>query len=356
MNISPELSNLIFVTENSILGDVPHAIILSLIDEFHQIWKTIPNLRHSMELSQYFAVDRISTKYTNCEIVLKYENAVCISESDFNLNKQKYYFVKNDKINFNIPKIKYGTIEFYIKKSNGYQIDYTKISVVRLTDTIDNSQTNWNNESIEQIKKNTDISICRGQTDTLNSIGNTGDFSIKSLSNSNHVDSIEKIPEIISLVNEIIDESKKASINMQINQLHHSQNKHQRNTPSRKIINLGNSIANIATIEKAPSMVVLVPNFKSVVLSGQDIYASKCASILIDVTISIISTAQITLFEKLNSDIHIRKITPTLSILISSNDTKNKIPEPELINTKITDCTVYQSNNTFIINKIKSVK
>lgn len=352
MNISSKISNIIFVAGNTVLGDVPHAIILSLIEEFHQIWTATPNLRHNIELSQYFAINKSllnlnkSLTCEQCEIVLKYENTVCISESEFNSNKEKYYFVKNDKINFTIPGIKYGTINFFIKQSNeNNNISYMKISVIKLVDDIqfDNKKLYWDNEEIKEIKKNADISICRSQTDTLNSIGNTGDFAITST---------EKIPEVISLVNEIIDESKKALINAQINQIYYNK-KFKNNIPNQQIINLANIVSNIIISEKKSTTVILIPDFRSVILSENT--TSKCASILIDATIMIVATAKISPLMQLKEGLSITNITSNLSALILSSDIKNKIQIEEPVKAQTNDCTKYQSNNSFIINKIKSV-
>jgi len=348
MNIDPiitaDLSKLIFIINDSILGDAAHAVIISLIEEFNRIWNSTPNIRHNFELSQYFAISEPlmpkCKNCENCEIVLRYQNAICMSESEFNIGSTKYYFVKNDKVHYNIPKIKYGMIEFYIKHTNEsdsqfMNTTYTKISVIKLVDQlqIDDKILCWDNKKIKQIKKNVDIATSRSQTDTLNAMGNAGDLAIISA---------EKISGVVSLVNEIIDESRHASIEAQVNQISHRKNILDR-IPDESVLNLANILANLITSEKILATVILIPNFKSVVLHTTE---NKCGAILVDATCMIVPTSSQIDYPKIS----IKSVTPHLSIVISKTTDMHEIPIPTIIE----HCKC-QPLNSLIVSKIKNI-
>jgi hypothetical protein len=294
-----EFATLLFINENSILGDPAHAVILSLISEFYQIWKSAPNIRHNFELSQYFAmrdlnnisnINNINNKQCeNCEIVLRYSNTVCLSESKLDTAKEKYYFVNKTK--FQIPGIKCGIVEFYLKRINQTdpqtQITLAKIHVVKLVTVLDNSHTS-SNKIANQIKKQIDIATSRSQTDAINASSNAGDLAIESA---------ENIPKIIKLVNEIIDEAKIASVQMQVSRLG-SPKLLPKSSPKlspkssatdSKPIELATIIAKSVNSKSKDSVTILVPDFQSVVMKNNQ----EQVFILVDATVAIVSNSEL---------------------------------------------------------------
>lgn len=228
--IMTDLSNIIFISGNNILGDAEHAVILSLINDFIKI-KSL-DIIHNIELSEFFATNNLdTTDITNCEFVLRYHNGVCLSESKIT-PKKKYFLTKKNESD--IPDIAFGIVELFIKQSGDDFIRYTKISVINIVD-----QLSYSDGVIfdENAKKDSDIQTCRSQTDTINAISSTGDLSITNP---------EQIPKVVSIINDVVHESKRASVYSQIN-------KTIRQTPKnnlQNVVNLAYIVSTLPEIKK----------------------------------------------------------------------------------------------------------
>ena len=173
------MSNLVFVFNNTVLDNAPHAIIMSLINEFRNI-SNKQNLVHNLELTQYFAIDKYLlhldsfTSCENCEIVLKYTNAYCS-----NLHSSKYHFQKKDSDKE--KSISKGRIEFYVKQTNlinseTTSIIYHKIYVVKIISIkkIPSNPSYTDPSEINKIIKSSNIIKSRILTDTLEAISDAG--------------------------------------------------------------------------------------------------------------------------------------------------------------------------------------
>lgn len=316
MDNLPDLADIIFIIDNVILGDAEHAVIISLINEFRQIQSSIPKLRYNFELSQFFAVDDTSKdKIMNCEIVLRYENTICITESLFTKENNKYFF--SDVKTGNIVGIKSGIVKLFIKKTkNDGTIIYNKIIIVKIINNI--SKTISNNYDIKRIKNNIDIATCRSQTDTLNAVANTGDLAITNP---------EQIPKVVAIVNEIIDESNKSSIRSQTNKFFGKLD----NIIPEGTINLANIIVDQFGTETDVKFII-VPDFKPIIL--QDNF------LMVDISLLIVSSQKTYLdIKQIIGNLYVIGINLEHDIISNQNK-------------KIHCACGFQSTNSAIINKI----
>jgi len=219
-----ELSKLSFVVGDNVLGDDTHAVILSLVDEFNRIAAT--DLKHNLELSQYYAVGKGlmnkegSVQCENCEIVLKYvDTTVCITNGrarqHIDKDNNKYYHTNKNgertEINCDISR---GLVRFYIKQKQGNTFKYTRIRVVK-TQMVDSlkhyiESLYQNNDEIEKLEDATGIAISKGQSEAIlqtAKAGNLEPITSKGVTNST------------SMVNNIIAETKNASTNSQLTKM-----------------------------------------------------------------------------------------------------------------------------------------
>lgn len=315
--------------DNMVLGDAPHALILSLIDEFNRIWESASPIRHNLELSEFYAINLPShTSCINCEIVLRYQNTVCI-ESEID-TRTKYHFVKSNST-YNIPGIKYGNIEFYIKQTDSdFVCTYVKIHIVKFVDDIHIGK--WSNQKITKIKNIVDIATSRSLTDTLNATAGVGDLGINTVKN---------ISEIITLVNTIVDESKYASIELQVSHLI-SQKNILDMSPDFQI---GNVISNIIQSEKISSTCIMIPDFGPIILHSN---SNRCVIIPIDMSIMIVPISKLKSITANHPEVLVSQITPHLHIVSLEH---NPITIPKFTQTEQCKC---QPTNSLLLNKLKN--
>ncbi|AGD92618.1 hypothetical protein LBA_00700 [Megavirus lba] len=263
--LSQELSNLIFVVDDTVLGDDTHAVILSLIKQFNKIAEL--NIPHNIEISQYYAVGRglMSRQGTliceNCELVLTYiDNDICLTDP-------KYTKMNNIQCD-----VKRGSIGFFIKQKKDDTYIYTKINVVRLIsgDKIESfsNPIYFDNEEINRINKSTNVAINRGQSDAILSSAKGG-----ALESNNVYD----ISDATNNVEYIVNETKKASLSPQISKMNNT--RVSSNVPSQSTVNAANTVAtHISKTRSANNQnlsAILVPGKNAISLSdnSQPMYA-----------------------------------------------------------------------------------
>jgi hypothetical protein len=237
-----ELSNLSFVIGDNILGDDVHAIILSLMEEFNKI--AAMDLKHNLELSQYYIVEKNLMNHEslsqcdNCEIVLRYvDTTICVRNSHIGKEGDTYYHVENNRQKNGVKcSISRGLVRFYIKQKYGDVFKYTKIRVVRiqmvetLRPFIDVFY--QNNDEINNLEEAANIAICKGQSYAISSIALKGNLQ------SNLPDDIMCVTKTI---NNIINETKKASAKSQLNRINNQRMLSK--VPNQYAVNAANTIA-----------------------------------------------------------------------------------------------------------------
>ena len=221
-NLNPlfvnELSNLSFVVGNNILGDDVHAVILSLVEEFNRI--AINNLKHNLELSQYYAVGKGLMAESgmiyceNCEIVLKYiDTTVCLSQGRARLHVSKDDNIPhhNNKVDCNASR---GIVRFYVKQKEGSTYKYTNIHTVRVL----HGKTlqpyihtlYQDNDEISKLEDATNIAINRGQSGAILESAASGNLQANNAS---------AVACAIHTVNNIVAETKKAAMPSQLTKM-----------------------------------------------------------------------------------------------------------------------------------------
>ncbi|AGF85139.1 hypothetical protein QJ854_gp643 [Moumouvirus goulette] len=257
-NFTNELSNLVFVVDDIVLGDDVHAVILSLIKQFNKISSS--DIPHNIELSQYYAVGKglMSRQGTticeNCELILKYnDNNVCLSNGK-SINDQN---VKCD--------INRGVINFFIKQKKGNTCLYTKVKVVRIShdDNLESYEHTkyFDNDEIEKINEAGNIAINRGQSDVILSNAKGGQLESKNPT---------EILDSTNNVEYIFDESKKASLAPLVGRMNNS--RVTSNVPTQSTVNTANTVASHLAKTKAMNTkdlsAVLVPGKNAILLNN----------------------------------------------------------------------------------------
>lgn len=243
-----ELSKLVFVVDDKVLGDEIHAIICSLIEEFNRIASI--KLNHNLEISQYHAVEKgLASKNgintcQNCEIVLKYfDLTVCVSNGkvygeNFNKENDKYYYTgnPNEKIECTVSR---GLVRFYIRQKIGETYKYTRILVVKLVDETHSElyteMLYLDTDELEKIHEITSIAVNKAQSDIISKKAEAGQLSVSTP---------EKIESTVKTINEIIAETKKQSITPQLNKI--SSKKVLSNKPSQAAVDAANTVSKLA--------------------------------------------------------------------------------------------------------------
>lgn len=204
-----KMTNLAFVVKDTVLGDEATSIIMSLVDEFNRI--TTTDLKHNIELSQYYSVDKPlldknnGVVCDNCEITLKYiDTAICINSNKIEINP-------DNSMDCTINR---GLIKFYLKELNGNCVTYTKIHVVdvKFLDSIDN-YTNLlyqNNKELGNLSAATQIALSRCQSDAIKNTAKGGQ--LDSTTENDLINSSKT-------VNNIINQAKNAAVRSQLTKL-----------------------------------------------------------------------------------------------------------------------------------------
>ena len=225
-----QLSNLAFVVGDQVLGDDINATILSLIEEFNRI-ATI-NLKHNLELLQYYAVGRNLmtgvSQCENCEIVLRYiDNTICLSNSW----PRSGYGTDFD------CSVSQGMIRFYIRQRNGDMYKYTNINVVKINivNSLDPfmNRVYQNNDEMIKLNDSIGIALSKGQSDAMLESAKSGRLEVSTPSDIKHS---------TSAANTIFSRAKKASGKSQLNKL--TNQRALSLVPSQTAINSANIVAN----------------------------------------------------------------------------------------------------------------
>ena len=141
-----DISHLVFVVHNSILGDAAKTVITSLVEEFNKIVSHI-ELTHNLELSQFFPpgngimTDENKSFCEHCELVLKYiDTSVCIHDG-----KAKMKYFEENGMKYDINKwthqkqqiecqMNRGIVCFFVRQKikHSHQCFYEKIKIVKI--------------------------------------------------------------------------------------------------------------------------------------------------------------------------------------------------------------------------------
>lgn len=227
--IKKNLSNLYFIVNDNILSDDIYDVFLSLLDEFDRI--TENGLIHNLELSQYYAINQgikeINGKNEceNCELVLRYNNnTVCITNGHIELIKKE-----------TVCNISRGLIRFYVKERINDVFKYTKVRVVRID--ITNSLNQYensvyqNNDELEKIEEANNKAVAEGQSN------------------------FNKSNENEHNINSIINETKKASTNSQLQKM--NENRIISSTPTQSSVDTAHTFS--SSLKNNDVDVFLVP-------------------------------------------------------------------------------------------------
>lgn len=345
------LSNLSFVIGDNVLGDDVHAVILSLIEEFNRI-ATI-DLKHNLELSQYYAVGSGLTNKEgilvceNCEIVLKYiDTTVCITNGRVLQHViedgDKYYHVNKmgDKTLIKCV-ISRGLIRFYLKQKDGNNFKYMKIDTVNVQkvdslhpffDTI-----YQNSDEINKLENASDVAINKGQSDAILSISKNGHL---------ETNTPNEIMHTTKTVNNIITEAKNAVIQSQLRKMNN-----QRiisTIPTQSAVNAANTVAkSILSTNAAKSgnmIAIMVPNNEPTLLQS-DINVDTVSAIIDDN--GIVPKTSRTGTNTMNSKIVNNRSSLAVDANVAVIPTKNVISDE-----KITITPASQKSTTSVTNKL----
>jgi hypothetical protein len=269
-----DLSNIVFVVGDCVLGDDIHAIILSLIEEFNQI--AAGDIRHNLELSQFFIVpgnvmgkEGIAAP-ENSEIVLKYIDSTIVmsnSKSKKSLSENGGGSRASQDIDCNVSR---GLIRFFVKQkqSGSNCCVYTRIRVARIhvLETLDYfiDPLYQDNEEIRKIEQANNVAISKGQTGAIVAIANSGSLSAPT---SNDVQ------ESTKTINEILGEAKEASAKSQLSKM--SSSRVMSKVPSQTSVDTANTVAKTIMMTPAAqsrqTSVVLVPSNEPISLQNEQV-------------------------------------------------------------------------------------
>ncbi|XWV24689.1 hypothetical protein QJ856_gp1094 [Tupanvirus deep ocean] len=242
-----QLSNLSFVVGDNVLGDDVHAVILSLVEEFNRIAAT--DLKHNLELSQYYAVGKGLTNKEgilvceNCEIVLKYvDTTVCITNGrvrqHISEDAGKYYHTnklgERSEVDCTISR---GLVRFYLKQKDGNSYRYTRIRVVNVQ-SVESLQpfmdaVYQNNDEISKLEEAGNVAISKGQSDAILSTSQSGQL---------EANTPDEIMCATKTVNNIITEAKNAVVQSQLSKMNNQ--RVVSTIPTQSAVNAANTVAN----------------------------------------------------------------------------------------------------------------
>ena len=267
-----QLSNLSFVVDDNILGDDARAVILSLVEEFNRISGT--ELRHNLELSQYFAFGKGLTDKDgsivceNCEIVLRHvDTTVCITNGHIRQSSNSQYgytnkFNEKTEIDCNISR---GLVRFYIKQKNGNTFTYTRIRIVNVhavnslhqyADTI-----YQNNDEINKLEAASVIAMSKGQTDAISATSQNGKL---------EANTPAEMICATNTVNNIVNETKNSAVRAQMSKM--NSQRVMSPVPTQSSVNAANTVAKTIMKTNAANVAnmtaVLVPNNEPIPLQS----------------------------------------------------------------------------------------
>lgn len=275
-----ELTNLVFVVDDKILGEDTHSVILSLITEFNKLSSN--NITHNLELGQFYAMEKglIGEKglviCENCELVLKYiDTTVCVSNGRLKQHifkeDNKYYelsdFGKSVEIDCNLSR---GLVRFYVKQKNGDNYTYTLIRILRM-ESANNLEPYLqalyqDNDEIAKLENATSLAISNGQSDAIVKNAVSGNL---------HINTPNEIDCSTAKINNIVTEVKNAAASGQMKKMNCS--RILSTVPNTSSVTAANTVANkIMSTQAAKDndlTVVLVPGNDPIPLnSNANIY------------------------------------------------------------------------------------
>lgn len=300
---SKELPNLVFIANDVILGDDIRAVILSLVNEFNKIASI--NLKHNLELSQYYAVGKNlirkdGTPYcTNCELVLKYTDiAVCIIDGRIGQNiierDNRYYEMgengeKEVKCDFGR-----GVVKFYIKQIDDCNVKYIPIKISRII-TVESLEPftealYHHNEKISEIEEATAAAIGVGQSSAVKMMAGKGEF---------RTTTVENVDNVINNVNRIFDKAKIVSFKPQISRFRNY--RVLSTVPDKETVNIADTIAkNISKrteFRKKDLSTILVPGNNPIFLEikkfNNDSNKKEQIAVPVEANVAIVPTQNI---------------------------------------------------------------
>ncbi|AEQ60750.1 hypothetical protein [Acanthamoeba polyphaga mimivirus] len=243
------LSSMVFIVGNNILGDDVKAVIISLIEEFNLI--ASQDLRHNIELSQYYAVGRgLMTREgtiqcENCELVLKYtHSSVCLSNGRI-VRKTS----GDNEVNCQVSR---GMVKFYIKQKTGDQYRYTRIRIARVqqkgslapfTDAL-----YLNNDELDKLHEDTGAAISLSHSDLAKQSASRGDLKVKSPSD---------VAIATKNINKNVDQINRAATESQLGLMNRSRVVSP--VPTQTSVNVANTVARNMSIGDKNSA-IMVPN------------------------------------------------------------------------------------------------
>lgn len=266
-----KLSNLAFVVGDNILGDDAHAVILCLIKEFDRISDL--NIKHNLELSQYYALGKALTSQRglsvceNCEIVLRYvDTTVCISDGRVRKHVSeedgKYYhtskFGEKTQIDCTINR---GVVRLYIKQKDGNMYKYTRIRVVSM-EIVDSLNKFYNaiyqdDDEIRKLEDASSIAMSKGQTGAYSSSSKRG--RLETITS-------QDIENATNTINDIVDQTKNSVFGAQLGKI--TNQRGISTVPNQTSVNAANTVAkSIMNTPNANNMsAIVVPNNEPMLL------------------------------------------------------------------------------------------
>lgn len=297
-----EMPNLVFIANDIILGDDIRAVILSLINDFNRIASL--NLKHNLELSQYYAVgEDLMSKHgvpycANCELVLKYiDIAVCIVDGYIKENVKQYgnkFFESSDRGEKEVKcTISRGVVRFYIKQIDGNTAKYTPIKIARVK-TVESLEPfmealYYHNNKIAKVEGETTAAVSVGHSTAIRMVAGKGELRMV---DDNSVDNIVK------KVDRIFTETKIATLQPQLSSF--KDNRILSTIPDQEMVDTANTVAkNLAKkIEKKDLVSILVPGNNPISLGIKKIYNNsskneKQVVVPVEANVAIVPTSKI---------------------------------------------------------------
>lgn len=206
-----QLSVLVFVVGDTVLGEDIRSIIFSLMQQFRHFSN---RLQCHLEISQRYIVNKKiseeSESYDNCEIVLKYvDDIVCATSA------HERIYIGRDGNQLTDEKLvdcqlRSGSISFYIKQKMDDIYKYTLVRIVRLMPPDSPLPYYQNSDTVRKTNNVSSMAASQGQTYAILS---------SAAANKLPTSNVEDIISSIKVVNDIIDGTKNATTQLQLQKM-----------------------------------------------------------------------------------------------------------------------------------------
>jgi hypothetical protein len=284
-----DLANLVFVADDTVLGDDAKAIILALVAEFDRL-TMCGALKFNLELCHPYdsAVILDTSKYESCSIVLKYHDVpVCITSGTIshNLIEQEQTLgsystnVTKQELSCELTR---GLVRFALKKKHKcshvdserhkYTFDYCHIEVVRaqVKNSLSEipSQLYEDSKATHELEKKTSEGLSATQQQILTQ---------QALSGALNVSDPSRISSVVQAVNNTNEQAKTGAILASIEK---TSTKMLSTTPSQQSVNAAEVVAeSIKSTNAAPGMTaVLVPGPEAIPISSESSVQGRMTS------------------------------------------------------------------------------